>query len=407
MSSSRSLWAMKWASTAASTSLVAWPVHFLIDMVRVHDLGLVHRHPDNGPQFSSAEFKDFMVSTGTSLSASSPYNPRSNGLSEAAVKSAKNLLVKATANGVLDSDGFMMSVLELLVSLSPRRTNLSAQQAQWYNRGTAALTPLPIGCQVVIQDAVSKHWATHGVVPSLASAVLAVEAMKLELAALQREILDVQRLGISAVMACTPPDGFEDHDGLFYFLGNDKVTQFKAKQICNKQGAHLAQVTTEEQFDSLHSFIPAMGKSFYGIVNPKQENCSGPECKFYFISDGSEVNLTMWLQFGFDVDAEGDVCLHALTNLDLSGSKCYNSYIPICTLDCSPDLPKGEACANGALVPEDYFNLPEIHWKMANLVGTTTELQENCRADQGNLAMIKSQEDFNNLMIIRVTTYFI
>eukprot|EP00095_Tigriopus_kingsejongensis_P005886 maker-scaffold648_size119863-snap-gene-0.19 protein:Tk05886 transcript:maker-scaffold648_size119863-snap-gene-0.19-mRNA-1 annotation:"hypothetical protein DAPPUDRAFT_264304" len=49
------------------------------------------------------------------------------------------------------------------IASAAERTKLSAQQAHWYNRGTAALTPLPIGCQVVIQDAVSKHWATHGV----------------------------------------------------------------------------------------------------------------------------------------------------------------------------------------------------------------------------------------------------
>eukprot|EP00095_Tigriopus_kingsejongensis_P001791 maker-scaffold952_size77175-snap-gene-0.17 protein:Tk01791 transcript:maker-scaffold952_size77175-snap-gene-0.17-mRNA-1 annotation:"gtp cyclohydrolase i protein punch" len=35
MSSSRSLWTMKWASAASTTSLVALPVHVLIDMVRV------------------------------------------------------------------------------------------------------------------------------------------------------------------------------------------------------------------------------------------------------------------------------------------------------------------------------------------------------------------------------------
>eukprot|EP00095_Tigriopus_kingsejongensis_P008424 maker-scaffold1403_size43014-snap-gene-0.11 protein:Tk08424 transcript:maker-scaffold1403_size43014-snap-gene-0.11-mRNA-1 annotation:"vacuolar protein-sorting-associated protein 36-like isoform x2" len=39
MSSSRSLRVMKWASAAASTSLVALPVHVLIDRVRVHTRG--------------------------------------------------------------------------------------------------------------------------------------------------------------------------------------------------------------------------------------------------------------------------------------------------------------------------------------------------------------------------------
>ena len=49
---------------------------------------------DNGPQFRS-EFKDYCKSHSIIHSTSSPYNPRSNGLAESAVKNAKLLLQKS------------------------------------------------------------------------------------------------------------------------------------------------------------------------------------------------------------------------------------------------------------------------------------------------------------------------
>ena len=49
---------------------------------------------DNGPQFRGP-FKSFCERLGIEHITSSPYNPSSNGLAEAAVKSAKSLLQKA------------------------------------------------------------------------------------------------------------------------------------------------------------------------------------------------------------------------------------------------------------------------------------------------------------------------
>ena len=49
---------------------------------------------DNGPQFRG-EFRDYCEKHNIIHSPSSPYNPRSNGLAEAAVKSAKTLLLKS------------------------------------------------------------------------------------------------------------------------------------------------------------------------------------------------------------------------------------------------------------------------------------------------------------------------
>ena len=48
---------------------------------------------DNGPQFRS-EFAEFCEMNEIKHETSSPYNPQSNGLAEAAVKNAKTLLTK-------------------------------------------------------------------------------------------------------------------------------------------------------------------------------------------------------------------------------------------------------------------------------------------------------------------------
>ena len=50
---------------------------------------------DGGPQFRT-EFKDFCSSQGIIHELSSPYNPESNGLAEAAVKSLKSIVTRCT-----------------------------------------------------------------------------------------------------------------------------------------------------------------------------------------------------------------------------------------------------------------------------------------------------------------------
>ena len=54
---------------------------------------------DNGPQFSSNLFKEFARGWQFTHVTSSPYHPRSNGKAESAIKTAKNLIRKALADG--------------------------------------------------------------------------------------------------------------------------------------------------------------------------------------------------------------------------------------------------------------------------------------------------------------------
>ena len=54
---------------------------------------------DNGPQFSSAEFKSFSQSWGFKHQTSSPYHSQSNGKAESAVKAAKRIMTLAKSTG--------------------------------------------------------------------------------------------------------------------------------------------------------------------------------------------------------------------------------------------------------------------------------------------------------------------
>ena len=53
---------------------------------------------DGGPQFRG-EFSHFCVTHGIKHEVSAPYNPKSNGLAEAGVKSVKNILRKCATTG--------------------------------------------------------------------------------------------------------------------------------------------------------------------------------------------------------------------------------------------------------------------------------------------------------------------
>ena len=55
--------------------------------------------PDNGPQFSCSEFAPFANTWGFVHSTSCPRYPKSNGLAEKAVQTAKRIIMKATASG--------------------------------------------------------------------------------------------------------------------------------------------------------------------------------------------------------------------------------------------------------------------------------------------------------------------
>ena len=57
-----------------------------------------HIRTDGGPQFRS-EFKEFCAARGIQHELSSPYNPESNGLAEAAVKNLKGIVLRCTEKG--------------------------------------------------------------------------------------------------------------------------------------------------------------------------------------------------------------------------------------------------------------------------------------------------------------------
>ncbi|CAI5671962.1 unnamed protein product [Oreochromis niloticus] len=130
---------------------------------------------DNGPQYSSREFKDFAVTWDFVHTTSSPLYPQSNGLAKRTVKTAKSVLDKAHAQGV---DPYL-SLLEqrntpLLMSrrlrsvlpitgyqLVPRiisqtvvqKTRMERQEHQrrYYNRSAAPLPRLQQGDHIRFQ----------------------------------------------------------------------------------------------------------------------------------------------------------------------------------------------------------------------------------------------------------------
>ena len=64
---------------------------------------------DNGPQYTSAEFKSFVTSYGIQHITSSPLYSQSNGLAEKAVQTVKNLFKKCKESG----DDVYLSLLDL------------------------------------------------------------------------------------------------------------------------------------------------------------------------------------------------------------------------------------------------------------------------------------------------------
>ena len=143
---------------------------------------------DGGPQFRS-EFDDFCKSFYIHHELFSPYHPESNGLAEAAVKNAKNLLKKCEITGqnfqrslsvfrnMPRSDG--PSPVQLLFRL-PQKTNILlppwpmpsidptstlSKRAHHIKQHTASINKrafsyhrLQIGSKVHIQNAINKLW---------------------------------------------------------------------------------------------------------------------------------------------------------------------------------------------------------------------------------------------------------
>ncbi|ODN00004.1 Transposon Tf2-6 polyprotein [Orchesella cincta] len=155
---------------------------------------------DNGPQFSSFEFKNWVQKWGIVHDPSSPHYPQANGLAESGVKAASHLIAKTSPNGDLTTDAFQLGLMELrntpradgrspaeLVFGFPIRTKLPLHRAQFakewrkqmaeadtrasrlkekalshYNTTARPLPHLKRGEIVRVQDPVTKEWTRIG-----------------------------------------------------------------------------------------------------------------------------------------------------------------------------------------------------------------------------------------------------
>ena len=154
---------------------------------------------DGGPQFKSAAFRAWCKSWSIQNEYSSPYNPRSNGTAEAAVKTLKKLVSKTAQGGNLENDDFFKGLLEL--RNTPREDGLSPAQvifgravrgvvpminnaysaehykkwmvirskniektAESYNEHAKPLRVLNNGEKVLIQNPLSKRWKEEGII---------------------------------------------------------------------------------------------------------------------------------------------------------------------------------------------------------------------------------------------------
>ena len=150
---------------------------------------------DNGPQFSSSQFAEFMKTCGTMHTTSSPHHPSSNGAAERAVQTAKKILSQedpwlgllAYRSSPLKATGFSPSQLLMGRNLQTTIPCLpsalkpkwpSARQVQrndkiakegyatYYNRrhGARPLAELQKGQQVLIRTDGDDHWTKKGTV---------------------------------------------------------------------------------------------------------------------------------------------------------------------------------------------------------------------------------------------------
>jgi len=157
---------------------------------------------DNGPQFSSMEFKNWTNKWGIAHDPSSPHYPQANGLAEAGVKAAKTLLMKMSPSGDLRNEAFQLGLLELrntpkshghspaqLLFGQPIRTQLPLHRSQFtsewrkqfkeadsratklkekavqhYNSTAKPLSRLKCGEVIRVQDPRTQEWNQIGVV---------------------------------------------------------------------------------------------------------------------------------------------------------------------------------------------------------------------------------------------------
>ena len=100
---------------------------------------------DGGPQFRCQEFLAFCNDRDIELETSSPYNPRSNGLAEAAIKICKKLLRKCISGGENYANACWSFITALARKGSRRRSSCSAGACGrpfWWQRGRSSQSPL-------------------------------------------------------------------------------------------------------------------------------------------------------------------------------------------------------------------------------------------------------------------------
>ena len=91
---------------------------------------------DNGPQYTSAEFKSFVASYGIQHITSSPLYSQSNGLAEKAVQTVKNLMKKCKESG----DDVYLSLLDL--RNTPRDEMIGSPMQRLMGRRAKTLLPI-------------------------------------------------------------------------------------------------------------------------------------------------------------------------------------------------------------------------------------------------------------------------
>ena len=184
-----------WSSTPTSAKVIEQLRKWFVD------LGIPLRvRSDGGPQFDSAEYREFLEKWGVNPPGlSSPTYAQSNGLAESAVKAMKALVAKTSVNGDISCDEFQRGLLEwrntprahgkspaelvfgcqtrsvvpsLEKNLNPpwkaaiesKIAELQVKAEKIYNIGAKDLRELSVGDEVRIQDSVSKRWTETGVV---------------------------------------------------------------------------------------------------------------------------------------------------------------------------------------------------------------------------------------------------
>ena len=154
---------------------------------------------DGGPQFKAHIFQEMLKKWNVVWVPSSAHYPQSNGHAEAAVKAAKDLVIKAAAGGDLKTDTFRQALLELrntpracgkspaellfghqLRSVVPahwssfapqwqgvikaldRQAELNAAVKEKYDESARQLSDMHVGTKVRIQDHATKLWSHKG-----------------------------------------------------------------------------------------------------------------------------------------------------------------------------------------------------------------------------------------------------